>query len=364
MEIKPIRPFWKILTKTNSTYILEYDELNELMTTLYSDTFFNDLGLLFNEPQESVVRINMVPLWLHDYIVDTGYVDVTNQMKIGKYVKTFETSISKLKEDFQRQVLSSTETLFSQRFGEIENSFKSFEPYTKTMLYIPYFGFQEIDLNLLYNKYIKFNVVIDFLTGEMMFAIFVRDTLNDVPYMVYEFTTKCFIEMPLGASNANELAKSVTLGAIGLGVGMISGGLMAGTAISYAATQEASIKDAMYAETGQATTALNAVNNTVGFFGSITNKSSSHNQVAGWLSTFNPKDIYLVMVKDKFDEPDDYAHHYGRPSKKYVQISQIASNTFFKISSINFKNNDIQHTMPLEEEKNEIITLLMGGVIM
>lgn len=111
------------------------------------------------------------------------------------------------------------------------NNFLDFEPYTKIEIYLPYYGFVNIKIADIYNKYIYFNLAVDYVTGQALYIISVNDndlkinnTLNYYPDKLknnriigtYEFTLG--ITIPFGSTGLNEMLRNVALSAVkGLG---------------------------------------------------------------------------------------------------------------------------------------------------
>ena len=55
------------------------------------------------------------------------------------------------------------------------NSFTDYEPYTLLDVYLPYFGFINIPIKEVIGKYIQFNLIVDFYTGQAQYLIGVNN---------------------------------------------------------------------------------------------------------------------------------------------------------------------------------------------
>lgn len=121
-------------------------------------------------------------------------------------------------------------------------SFLSYNPYYKVMIYLPYIGVQQINVDDVQNGTLFVDYWIDLLTGSCIAQLSVeRDSriLNDVPILhsvIAEYTGNCFLNLPMSATDWRGLFSAVMQfagGAISTASGNASGmGAMASAVIA------------------------------------------------------------------------------------------------------------------------------------
>lgn len=221
-------PTYHFLDFSESTWLTEptIPNSNTLSTVLCDEGVLDALVTASNTPDISQMFFGEYDKWCSSivcfpisYETFMGQISPENTLKIGKstYGKGFVISSP------NNSVFGMGKYKHTPKY----NSFLDFEPYTKIEVYLPYYGYANLKVADIYNKYIYFNLAVDYVTGQALYIISVNDNelsvdnkLNYYPDKLknnriigtYEFTLG--ITIPFGSTGLNEMLRNVTLSAI------------------------------------------------------------------------------------------------------------------------------------------------------
>ena len=115
------------------------------------------------------------------------------------------------------------EYLYTGKYGD----FRDFEPYTTLQIYLPFYGFVDVNIADVIGKYIQFRLSIDYGTGQAMYTIGVSTTSitsPNAPYYVGTDDTNTMIiskhvfslgvTIPLGQTGMADAIRNVTMGSL------------------------------------------------------------------------------------------------------------------------------------------------------
>ena len=115
------------------------------------------------------------------------------------------------------------EYLYTGKYGD----FRDFEPYTTLQIYLPFYGFVDVNIADVIGKYIQFRLSIDYGTGQAMYTIGVSTTSitsPNAPYYIGTDDTNTMIiskhvfslgvTIPLGQSGMADAIRNVTMGSL------------------------------------------------------------------------------------------------------------------------------------------------------
>lgn len=219
----------------------------------------------------------------------------------------------------------------------IKEHFKSFcdyAPYTQIRLYLPLFGWVDLDTNLVMGTKLKIQCAFDIVASTLQYFIYANNTLINT----VNANIDCEIPFTLQAFNDRQRAivnnvASVTNGVMGMAqntknpIGMASS----------------------FLETEQAMTNVEGAHlNTYGTVGQT-----------GALYTF-PKCVIYIQ-RPSYNRPKNYGKHIGYPCNKQYVLKDIRGFTQCANPQINFTYED---TKPLQSEVDEIYSMLERGVIL
>ena len=315
------------LTSFNTKYVLrDKSDVRKIKEKLCDQTFLNDLSLLFSNPSDYVNSIKYYPFNVADFV----------GAQYDSFFRLGETSLP----DVNCKLFPSVTTAVLMAYIDIPRGFNNFmdnEPYTKIELYVPYFSFINLPVNEVMGKRINIYMGVDFDSGTGTIYLVVDDNV------IMTSSTKLGIDIPLGASNLNEIVKEnlangmkVVAGISSMalaGTGKIAGSLLAVKGLTTAVTS-----------------GIDAVKNTQVRY---TRGSAS----GGYDMLASPRFVYAIITRPNPVPIDsEYNHLKGKPLGEIKVLSQLRGFTI--IDQIHLQNM----SNALDEEMKEIESLLHAGV--
>lgn len=228
-----------------------------------------------------------------------------------------------------------------------------YSPFSKLGIYLPFIGFQELDIDECRNRVINLKYRIDILSGTCV-AIIKLDGST-----LYQFTGNCLTQIPI----TNASMQSLVTDAVNVGIAMANAkSAGAASAADIKAAEDSNIsaakKDAhkAHARVTQSNADAHlqsaAANAMMGLKPQY-NKTGSVSAAASLLSVKQP---YLFLHTPKLSIPSNYQHYAGFPCNMTGKLSNFSG--FTVVESIRL--NDLVAT---SQEVEEIYTLLKQGVI-
>jgi hypothetical protein len=220
-----------------------------------------------------------------------------------------------------------------------------YAPYTQVQLYVPYCGVYNIDVDdvmagtssLVYN--------IDLLSGACSAMLTCnKGNLNSV---IYNFTGNVNTNIPVTSQDWAQLIRSVISAAGTVGMAIATSG--ASMAAEGAAGAVASAVAA-----GSAGAAIGSANNILGSAKPTISRGGGLSTAMGALSVQVP---YFIISRPVQSIPNLYEHYNGLPANITKKLSEVSGMTVVDNIFINLPT-------ATDNEKNEIETLLKGGVIL
>lgn len=214
-------------------YLIPVGSMVKFLDNLINDGFSSSfVSNFFTSQNEYVVGMKYFPLDLSFFESDSPE---NFAIKLGK---------STLANDYHTRQINAVGTayggtkntylynfvqIFNVTINRIHNNFLDYAPYTKIMLYIPFFEMIEIDPVLSMGKTITGYVSLDMSKG--MLTLFIE---NSESILVAYKSTKISVDLPIGKGNSEEMMRNNILHAIsfmgsslGLGVGLMTGNPLA-----------------------------------------------------------------------------------------------------------------------------------------
>lgn len=216
------------------------------------------------------------------------------------------------------------------------DSAMDYSPFCKLGIYLPFIGFQEINIDECRGKVIHLKYRIDALSGSCLAIVKVGGNA------IYQFTGNCMVQIPITSQSFDEFISTVTNVAIA--------GANAKTASAIAGGGDKAAESALrHAESGLASATANAISGLKPSY----NKSGA---VSASNALFAVKQPYLFLTSPRVCVPEHYQRYSGFPAN----ITDILGNFegFTVVESIRL--NNLVATSP---EVDEIYQLLHEGVI-
>lgn len=226
-----------------------------------------------------------------------------------------------------------------------------YSPYSRDTLYLPYIGYRELNADEVQGKTLKIKYHVDVMTGDCV-AFIIRPTVSGMTPMdqvIAQFSGNCGVHVPFGRQSFdNAIAASVQLIS---GVGGLAGGLamMAGGAGGLASGGK-QLAEGMIASS-VAGIGVGAVNGSKAHV----ERAGIMGASAGYMGVQTP---YLIRQLPNQSLPDKgyYRRLNGYPCNEAGALREFSGYT--AIESI-----ELSGIGATQEEKTEILNMMLGGVI-
>lgn len=209
-------------------------------------------------------------------------------------------------------------------YGNVED----YEGFTRATLYLPYIGFQSIDVNEIMGGTVTIKYGIDVYTGGCIAMVYV--TKDGHKNEVYNFYGQCACQLPVTSADYTNLISASINAVKGALIGGATGGI--GGAL-----------------VGGATGALGAIGSKVNY--GRTNGFNNNVAPMGYQKPF------ILLQRPKAFNASEYNKFYGHPTNWTVKLSSCSGYT-------RVKDIHLDTTKATEEEKTMIVNLLKEGVIL
>lgn len=283
-------------------------QLQQIAGTLWTDSFYETIKKIQNDPMEAVISLHSLPFSMSagsaECRIGNFNTGITVNVVAGQYYKR---------------------DLGSIYIPENWASALDYGPYTTIDIYLPYIGIRQLLVDDIIKKTISVEYNVDILSGATVASI---KCGNQV---LYTYNTSLIAYHPISQSSFGPLFQSVAgamgnvvSGASSGGIGGAVGGAL-GSAVNVALSKHSNIS-----------------------------RGSSIGSNAGCLGIFTP---YIIIHRPKQSLAANFGHFKGYPSNITSTLSSLSGYT--EVESIHLTG--ITCT---DNERNEIEALLYNGVIL
>lgn len=305
--------------KASSLYTIwnpTQDQLNNLATFLWSTDFVDLIKKVLQSPMDAMISLALFPI--------TPESDGTHVINLG-YVPS---GVSALRVSNQFQTFQTSGLVIPHKY----NSYLDYSPYTTAEIYLPFIGFESLNINDIMGKTVSVNYNIDMLSGTCTAIVKVDGN------SMYSYSGNMALFLPLSAGNWARMMTSI-FGAVGgvASIGAGVAGVMSGSALLGSTA----------AAVSGARTLGNLESNSVSRSGKISGN-------AGILGDYQP---FIVITRPINDKPSTYNSNIGQTYNKSVQLGTLSGFTIVDEAHI-------EGMSATETEKKEIERLLKEGVIL
>ena len=305
--------------KASSLYTIwnpTQDQLNNLATFLWSTDFVDLIKKVLQSPMDAMISLALFPI--------TPETDGTHVINLG-YVPS---GVSALRVSNQFQTFQTSGLVIPHKY----NSYLDYSPYTTAEIYLPFIGFESLNINDIMGKTVSVNYNIDMLSGTCTAIVKVDGN------SMYSYSGNMALFLPLSAGNWARMMTSI-FGAVGgvASIGAGVAGVMSGSALLGSTA----------AAVSGARTLGNLESNSVSRSGKISGN-------AGILGDYQP---FIVITRPINDKPSTYNSNIGQTYNKSVQLGTLSGFTVVDEAHI-------EGMSATETEKKEIERLLKEGVIL
>lgn len=295
-------------------------QLKNLASYMWSGLFdLNSFRKIFADPMDCILGLNILPFSVQTSgsgVVTVGNISTGITMNIAA----------------SQWVTINCGTI---NMGKVYDTYLDYSPYTKTHIYLPFIGMQELNTDDVAHKDITLKYKVDILSCACIAYLLVDDRV------LYQFAGSCGYSVPVTSSNfAEMISNMVTIAASAAAIVATAG---AAAPVAAGAGGVAGIEGTM------ATTSL---------AGSVTSmkptikRSGSLGSGAGFMGVQTP---YMLLEIPRLCKPARQPHHLGYPSFVTIQVSGLSGLGIFE--------SIILDGVPCtEEERSMLQEIFKGGV--
>lgn len=332
-----------LMVSNNNYYWMQINELNAFM-----DWFWNNAGDLMDANDlwqsiqglyanlnEAILRVRYMPVF-ENFLGET---EAVTKVNVGQIAHIQKTKAFKKSVGADVQTIGEHDLPITGKYG----LFTDFAPYCNVSLYLPLYGFIDLDTNILMGEKIRVQASYDIITGTIQYFISAHYkgqwlTINTV-------TAKCNVDIPITLQS-----KADSDGAILSNIGRI------GQALTSVAVNPSS-----------------AIGTTLGLAGFQSQADSPAMSVRGGMgetgSFYCYPYCFLLIKKPCYVKPANYSSKVGFPCNGQYKLEKIHGytecfNPYVKFTHMKVNDNDIQPPKPTAEEIETIYNALTDGVIL
>lgn len=323
-------------------YSTDLSTLDTFASELESASIIDNLKSLFTNKSDYVLSCRMYPFSINkffkEYVTANPVVIGNTSMSVSMKEIVWTTSTGVTDTGI---TLLGTFGFTSRHFG----NFMDFAPYTKVQVHIPFIGTYDLPVNELWGHRIAVYMGIDLYDGTATAWVELLNRDGDTsitPRVIFSQTAKIGVDIPIGRTNASEIARNNFLSLTKLASGTIT------TAYGMASGQSLITAGGVGLVTSSIANAV--VGNTPQFSKGAT--------PSGYMNLQSPTSTYLIITRPKPITNSGFASLRGKPLGATRTLSTLTG--FTKVAKIHLENLGSAST----EEITMVESLLKDGVIL
>ena len=307
-------------------YFITPNQIPDLKTFLFSETFVNNIKRLWTNPAEYVISLSCYPFDVRTSGLVTTNTDVT---------------IGGVTSDIPALALTDIGAPYfyggSVKIDNYYNSYLDYEPYTTIDIYLPYIGVRPLNVSQIVGHTLNVGYYIDFGTQQITALLGLDGDINSLGQVLGEYNGTIGIQTPLGGTSAQQLMQNIITQTTGFisGVGALAGGI--------ATANPALIAGGI---SGMGSSVLGGGHTSPSYYGTLSPISA----------LFSPQCAYLIINRPRQAIPAAYLSQQGFSSSFSGKVSEFSG--YLECTSVNMSSGNIM----TEQEQNEITRLLTGGI--
>lgn len=328
-----------------ATYVCSRNDVLNVANAFYSDTpsiidnIKQGLALFGSEPFQALCGLKYYSCSLSDIVNSVNQ----NYIYFGSY-KHEGVSVDKVVNlKTGGYIDAGTVTL-----TPVQRSFRSFEPYCGLTVYLPYIGWQKLNIADYFGKSVNVRYYIDIYTGSCVAALVADNVFVDY------FTGTIGVDLPITGQMLSQYANSALNAVLGTAGGTVGGalsGAMLGSSIPGIGTAVGAVAGAAVMGSAGLASGMFKMSQK----GAPKDSNHTKGNFTSSVGSYMPQ--YVIFRFDVHDLiiPDLLTDLYGRPSAASGRISSFSG--FLQADTVKLNNNGMT-----EEEANEIVSLLKEGI--
>ena len=326
----------------NNLYWLTKQQLKNFLDWFWEDAteiasvndLWDKITGAYENLSQAIVAVRYMPVdpaWF-------GGVQVVNSMIVGM-----------LEKEEQVQAISKTVApvvdIGSTKPEELKKSLGrwiNYSPYAQAYLYLPFFGYLDIDVDMVMNHELSVKATYDIMSGTIQYFI-LRDGT-----MINTVCAKMATDIPISLQTKTERDSAIFSNVSGVAATLIGGGVSA------------------------------AAGNPIGMVMSTANLASMQPQGAPMVLKGNVSEAgafydcgrcIIFIKRPAVNIPDGYASHIGYPCNAFKQLSGVTGffkceNPYIEFLGAKASGSDVYRPKPTAEEMDEIYNGLTEGLYM
>ena len=334
-------------------------QIQNLADMLWNKTFFDFLEHEFSGIEDLFISFGLVP-----FTITTGGSVAVSFMNFWEYISpgpvqpVTKVTLTKAANQFMEFNMGNV----SLTGGDSSNAYASdsvldYSPYSKLGIYLPFIGYQEMDIDECREKTINLKYRIDILSGACVALISINGRT------MYQFSGNCLTQLPLTSSDySSMISNAVNVGIAASSAGTAAAVASAGDALtaSKAGTRGFTQEMGDYQNAQHAAQVSNAENSLAGatangFMGMKPNFKKT-GAISGSTGLLSVKQPYLCLTTPRQSMPEGYDKVCGFPCNIGGKLGDFTGYTVVE----DIRLNGLVATSP---EVDEIYQLLKTGVI-
>ena len=332
-------------------------QLQNLAGMLWSHDFFTFIEKQVTGIEDLFVSLGIVPF----AVTTAGTVAVTwlnfFDLAPSAVVVPTEVSLTKAASQWEEFNMGNVSLTGNDARMYASDSVLDYSPYSKLGIYLPFIGYQELDIDECREKTINLKYRIDILSGACVALISINGRT------LYQFSGNCMTQIPLtNADYSNAISTAVNVGIASASAGTTAAIASAGDALTASRVESGKIDAATgaYQNAQHAAQVSNAENSLAGatangFMGMKPNFRKS-GAISGSTGLMSVKQPYLCLTTPRQSMPEGYEKVCGFPCNIGGKLGDFSGYTVVE----DIRLNGLVATSP---EVDEIYQLLKRGVI-
>lgn len=331
-------------------------QIQNLADLLFSYNFFDWLQKNLQNLEELIVSFAMVP-----FAVSTGGSPSVTFLGFDISSFTHPVNLRRCTEQYYEFPMGSI--AFDGSDGRIHTTDSVFDysPFSTLGIYLPFIGFQELDIDEVRGTILSLKYKIDVLSGTCIAIITVTDSQGSRD--IYQFSGNCLTQLPLGSTDLSGIVQgSIAIATAAASAGSSAAVASAGEALSAEKQAAGKLSDAgaNLQDKQRGAMVSNSAGNLAGatangMMGMKPNYKHS-GSIGASGSMLAVKQPYIFLKTPREAVPEYYERYCGLPSNITTKLSACSGYTVVE----DIRLNGLVATSP---EVEEIYQLLKSGVI-
>lgn len=330
-------------------------QVQNLADLLFSYNFFDWLQKNLQNLEELFISFGVVP-----FNVTTGATESVTFLGFDISQFTHPVYLTKAAQQYYEFDMGSISLTGSDDRIHSSDSVFDYSPFSRLGIYLPFIGYQELDIDECRGSTIKLVYRVDIVSGSCVALIYANGNKDRC---IYQFSGNCLTQIPLGSTDMSSIiSASVNIAVAASSAGASSAIASAGDALTAEnlasgdiSADAAKLQNAQHqaqVSHGQGSLASATVNGIMGMKPNY--KHSGAIGASGGL--FAVKQPYLFLITPREAVPRDYQKYCGLPSNICDELGSFSGYTVVEDIRLN-------GLVATSSEVEEIYKLLKSGVI-